>query len=80
MDQAGFQIGAGGSFFDSLLLLEPRFDWLPAKPEQHQFENLSKEKRPCHNGCGRWQPHYRRANLTLTAEWKKLNDDNQVLD
>ena len=30
-----------------------------------------------HNGCGRFQPHYRRVNINLTAEWKKLNDDAQ---
>ena len=42
MGQAGFQIGAGGSSFDSLLLLKPRFDWIRAESKQHQFENLSK--------------------------------------
>ena len=31
MDQAGFQIGADGSSFDSLLLLKPRFDWVRAE-------------------------------------------------
>ena len=35
----------------------------------------AEDKKPCHNGCGRPQPHYRRQNLVLTAEWKKLNED-----
>lgn len=36
-------------------------------------------KKHCHNGCGRFQPHYRRNNLTLTAEWseKRRNDDTE---
>ena len=29
------------------------------------------------SGCGRFQPKYRRNCLELTAEWSKVNDDNQ---
>ncbi|XP_071838270.1 DNA-directed RNA polymerase II subunit RPB1-like isoform X1 [Apostichopus japonicus] len=35
------------------------------------------EKKPGHGGCGRHQPQYRRAGLTLTAEWKQVNEDSQ---
>ena len=29
------------------------------------------------SGCGRFQPKYRKNCLELTAEWVKVNDDNQ---
>ncbi len=32
-----------------------------------------------HGGCGRYQPNIRRLGLELTAEWKHVNEDTQVL-
>ena len=31
-----------------------------------------------HGGCGRFQPKIKRVGLTLTAEWKHVNEDSQV--
>ena len=30
-----------------------------------------------HGGCGRFQPKIKRVGLTLTAEWKHVNEDSQ---
>lgn len=35
-------------------------------------------KKPSHGGCGHYQPAIRRTGLELTAEWKHMNEDNQV--
>ena len=35
-----------------------------------------KDKKHCHNGCGRFQPHYRRHNLTLTWVSTQLKNFN----
>ena len=38
---------------------------------------VDENKKPTHGGCGRYQPKYRRTGITLTAEWKKTNEDTQ---
>ena len=45
--------------------------------KKEDAENPTEEKKPSHGGCGRYQPKYRRTGITLTAEWKKTNEDTQ---
>lgn len=47
-----------------------------SKPRDHVIEEPG-DGPPPHNGCGRFQPSYRRDGLTITATWKKVNDDAQ---
>ena len=48
------------------------------KKEGDNTGPVEENKKPSHGGCGRYQPKYRRINgITLTAEWKKTNEDTQ---
>ncbi|KAL7062007.1 hypothetical protein AAHC03_0413 [Spirometra sp. Aus1] len=38
---------------------------------------LTLESKTTRTGCGRFQPHFRRAGLELTAEWKRVNEESQ---
>ena len=63
----GKNICEGGDEIDGDYKKDGEVDTAPA----------DENKKPTHGGCGRYQPKYRRTGITLTAEWKKTNEDTQ---